>query len=220
MPDGKTMYNTQRGYPAVPSAALRGIAGNRFTEQAATVSDLIADAYRIRPLQIVGAPSWAGFEGEGYDIVAKGPGSTLLTSDNVRLMLRDVLSMRFRLKIHFAKADMPVYELNIAKGGSKMKQAALGPDGKPPTGTISFETTLYMISNFLDWPLVDKTGLSGIFFTKFDQGELLQERKALGGGVVPSVFTAVKDQLGLELKATKSPFDTLVIDDVQRPTEN
>ena len=102
-----------------------------------------------------------------------------------------------------------------------MKKAPPGPDGKSPQGAISMELIATMVSDFLDRPLVDQTGLDGYFLAKWNQGELINERKQTGGTqAAPSVFRAVQDQLGLELKAAKSPFDTFVIDRVERPSEN
>jgi uncharacterized protein (TIGR03435 family) len=221
MPDGKRFHVTSRGHPVTPPASLSGISGNRFTEQAATLSDLIMDAYRLREFQIAGGPRWVRFDGDAFDIQAKAEGDGQPTSEQVRLMLQTLLATRFRLKFHFEKRDAPVYQLVIAKSGSKMKQAAFGPDGKPPKGATYMVVLDNMVAQFLDRPLVDKTGLEGYFLTKWDQSELISEKRQTGGTqAAPSVFRTVQEQLGLELKATKSPFDTLVIDSVDKPSEN
>src|SRR5437868_2508281 len=92
MPDGKRFHVTGRGHPVIPPVSLRGIAGNRFTEEAATLSDLIMDAYRLREFQIAGGPRLVPFDGDAYDIQANAEGNVQPTSDQVRLMLQTLLA--------------------------------------------------------------------------------------------------------------------------------
>lgn len=213
---GRMLSVAKRGYAGPLPAELRGISGDSFEDLAASVADLIVDAYHIRPFQIFGLPKWADFEGEAYDLRAKVPAGVPASSDQVRRMLQATLASRFRLKAHRESRTIPVYELSVVKGGPKLKQAAAGM-----AGAIEFVSLTRLIEQFLDRPISDKTGLSGRFENRWSQDQLLQERRAAGGtGVVPSIFTAVKDQLGLELKAAKAPFEVLVIDSVERPSTN
>jgi uncharacterized protein (TIGR03435 family) len=71
----------------------------------------------------------------------------------------------------------------------------------------------------MDRPVVDKTGLTGYFDFKL---QFAPESPAADQPVSsdPSIFTAVQEQLGLKLEATKVPVDLLVIDSVQKPTAN
>jgi uncharacterized protein (TIGR03435 family) len=193
------------------------LAGNRFIENAATVSDLIVDAYHVQPYRVLGAPGWAGFEGEGYEIQATTTGAP--TADRVRLMLQSLLSDRFHLRLHRETRSIPVYELRIAKGGPKMT-ASPPVAGKKPPNITQMTTIVSMISGFLDRPLVDRTGLDGFFKHNWDENEVLRELRAGNSTAGPSVFTVVKDRLGLELKSVKSPFEVLVIDHVERPSPN
>lgn len=144
-------------------------------------------------------------------------------------MLQTALADRLKLKAHRDSRVMPVYELRIAKGGPKLRAAP--PDAKTkssekPGGPsiVGLPSLIRRIEQFLDRPLSDKTGLSGLVETYWDQGELERERRTAGvpgqNSLSPSIFTAVKEQLGLELKATNAPHDVLVIDSVQRPSVN
>jgi len=222
--DGKVFHVFGRSYAGAPAANLRGISGTRFREQVASVMDLIMDAYRVRLVQIAGAPKWATPDGDAFDIEAKAPGPEPLTPDRARLMLQTLLAERFRLRLHRETRELPVYELLVSKGGHKMKAVATGPDGKRPSGAVGMEQFGFVIGQYLDRPMVDKTGLTGLFLTKWDQRELDKERgadqQAHGSGVAPSVFGIVKDQLGLELKPAKDPFEILVIDSIQKPVAN
>ena len=95
-------------------------------------------------------------------------------------------------------------------------------------GGIPFGDFVRMLGDYLDRPVVDGTGLTGAFdlelqFTA-DRGAV--PGSAAPGGLtaarspdeIPSIFTAVQEQLGLRLEATKGPAEVLVIDRVERPT--
>jgi len=97
---------------------------------------------------------------------------------------------------------------------------------------------LNVLANQLDRPVRDMTGLSGRYDIILDfvlDPSVMQARRASMGGGPPSpemataedpsggatMFSALKEQLGLRLEARKGPIDLLVIDSVQKtPTEN
>jgi uncharacterized protein (TIGR03435 family) len=83
-------------------------------------------AYEIPPYQVEG-PDWIG--SAFYDIAAKMPEGTSPTQ--VRAMLRTLLSDRFGLKVHRETREVPVYALELAKGGLKMKELPPDPDLDP-----------------------------------------------------------------------------------------
>ena len=65
----------------------------------------------------------------------------------------------------------------------------------------------------LKWnPDLDSTGMM--------QGPSLGAGSAPPNTSGPSIFTAIQDQLGLKLKATKGPVEDLVIVDIEKPSEN
>jgi len=90
------------------------------------------------------------------------------------------------------------------------------------------------IAFFLDYPIVDKTGLSGFFDTnyvpKWDTARLDEERQEARPvnpvpgmavrGIAPSIFHEVEAEYGLTLKRVTAPSDSLVIVHVERPSEN
>ena len=86
----------------------------------------------------------------------------------------------------------------------------------------------FRLSTALDRPVVDLTGLKGgyDFTLKYTQDlpPGLNENSVINGATVdtsgPTVFAAVKQQLGLELKAQRGPVEVLVIDGAEKPTEN
>jgi uncharacterized protein (TIGR03435 family) len=192
---------------------------------------LIGLAYDVFDSQISGGPNW--LDTEKYDIQAKA-GSALKVW-RMRLMLQSLLAERFRLALHRETKEEPIYELVVAKGGPKIEPAAgAKTPGHLRVGTgqltgiaapISWLTQ--SLSGNLDRYVVDKTGLNGNYnFTLQwtpDMGQLPQQRPdalpppdASG----PSIFTALQEQLGLQLKSEKGPVETLVIDHAERPSAN
>lgn len=76
-------------------------------------------AYDVQSFQVSG-PSW--MDRERFDVIAKVPGGT--SREDVRVMLQNLLADRFRLKLHKETKEAPVYEMTVAKGGIRMKEAA------------------------------------------------------------------------------------------------
>lgn len=203
---------------------------------------LIGMAYGIRQDLISGQPGWVN--STGFDVSAKVAGEDVetlkkLNGDQRRAMLKPLLAERFSLKVHEETRTLPVYELEVAKGGPKMKQSApeaLGPDGKPDPkagGYISIapgrieakdfamETFVNNLAYAVERTVIDKTGMTG----KYDLDLKWTPEHQAGGDngtsdAPSSIFTAVQEQLGLRLQSTKGPVKTLVVDHAALPTEN
>jgi uncharacterized protein (TIGR03435 family) len=87
----------------------------------------IARAYNVSEDQdytILG-PDWLRFE--VFDIIAKFPPET--PPEQVRMMLQDLLADRFKLKLHHAVKEVPVYALVVGKNGAKLQESAPGTPG-------------------------------------------------------------------------------------------
>ncbi|MDT7817733.1 MAG: hypothetical protein QOJ42_7649 [Acidobacteriaceae bacterium] len=76
----------------------------------------------------------------------------------------------------------------------------------------------------LDRPVIDRTGLAGGFDLHLKWTADVPENAARSGTIAdptgPSIFTAVREQLGLKLESAKAPLEILVIDHVEQPSEN
>jgi uncharacterized protein (TIGR03435 family) len=161
-----------------------------------------------------------------------------------RRRLQSLLITRFHLQTHNMSKEGPVYALVIAKNGSKLR-AARGekPNNRGMTmrpGQLEGQgVPISFLAKYLSQQLsrivVDDTGLAGIYdFTLMwaPDERLSQMFKNAGaenegagnalpsGASGPSVFTAIQEQLGLKLKSKKAPVDVLVIDHVEKPSEN
>jgi uncharacterized protein (TIGR03435 family) len=197
-----------------------------------TVSMLIQYAYDITmPDQISGLPGWAA--GSPFDIETKMDEETLAEFRNLpldqqweqrRLMLQTVLADRFKLKSHREIKEQPVLELIIAKGGCKFKESTPGQSGRMMTGrgqiTLQAMPVVNLANNLTNETgriVVDKTGLTGNYDLTL---KWTPEEQSTADDSAPSVYTALDEQLGLKLVPGKGPVDIVVIDHIERPTEN
>jgi uncharacterized protein (TIGR03435 family) len=200
---------------------------------------LIREAFALEDDRILGAPAWV--KSSRFDIEAKVAESEIpavknMTVDQRKAMLRPLLQDRFDLKFHYESRTLPVYELVIGKGGSKMK--VFDPPGNPATNGlrltgrghlqaqgISMEVFVSDLSKEVSRTVLDKTGLTG----KYDFALEWQPDDALPiagndnglpqNSVDSSLFTAVQE-LGLKLEPRKEPLRVLVIDHVEPPSPN
>ncbi len=213
-----------------------GISGDTFHEEAASLADLVMDAYGVKRFQVTGLPAWGDTGRDVYDIAAKIRENPAPTLAQVRRMLQTLLSERFKLRIHRETKELPVYALVVAKNGPKLnatpdacRNGASGP-GAPAGGgatafLFSWERLPEMLTQFTDRPVIDRTGLDGHYCTPDGKEALLAVTTQLtpvgrGGDVGGlSIFTTI-EELGLKLEAEKGPVEILVIDGVERPSDN
>jgi len=199
------------------------------------VYDLIFRAYELKcPDQLIGLPRW-GYD-ESFDIEAKlGEAQAAVFQrlpERERLtqtapMLRAMLEERFSLRVHHETRILPVYELVVARSGFKLKQAE-GPENlynmttrnggiRTPRSPIGARF-IVGLSDAAGRIVVDKTGLTGWY--DIDLKWTPEGSQTTDPNAPPDLFTALEEQLGLKLVPTKAPVDVLVVDHVERPTEN
>ncbi len=210
---------------------------------------LIYQAYGITlDTQISGLPEWV--KTDHYIVSARADEDTaeawkkLSKQDLQRqqqLMLQAVFAERCQLKVRREVRELPVYDLMIAKGGLKMKEAA--PDEK---GSIALDTTSSYgasglgveytktmtahgvtskgltenLPSYAGRIIVDKTGLGDKRFDFELKWSSSQEAPADSGGTGPAIFKALEEQLGLKLKPAREPVDTFVVEHIERPSAN
>lgn len=190
----------------------------------ATLQYLIRSAYRMQGDQIIGGPAW--LSSDRFDIDAKTTGTEKIASEQFRAMLQNLLADRFHLRVHSETREMTVYALIPDRAGSKLREdtdgggsrfsTEMGSGKAVLTGTrVSMEQLTGYIGDKLGRVVLDKTGLKGNFDFTFEWDP---EQAADGAG--PSMFTGLREQMGLKLESTKAPVDVLVIDHVEKPSEN
>jgi uncharacterized protein (TIGR03435 family) len=196
--------------------------GNLFTTTNATVQKLIMMAYNIADWQLSGAPTW--LSSEGYDINAKPEHRA--SRDEIYSMVRTLLAERFKLMMHTETKELRSFALTLDKVDSKIKVNEIGgpPRVSESRGRAVFRNVpLTRLTNFLSVEVgravLDKTGLTGNYdFTL----EFVSSRGSLNPNSPsgPTIFQAVKDQLGMKLEQGKGNVDLFVIDHVEGPSEN
>ena len=204
-----------------------------FEASHVTVKAMVAFAYDVRDFYISGGPGWAG--GDRFDIVAKA--DTSATHAQMRVMMQTLLKERFKLAVRHETRDATVYQLVVAKGAPRLKESSLRAGGIRFLGRGHVEglgTAMTGLAGYLQTLLgdlvLDKTGLTASYDFKLtwvpDEAQAgkpgAQGVPATNGAEEsgPSIFTALQEQLGLKLEATKGPVETLVIERVEKPSEN
>jgi uncharacterized protein (TIGR03435 family) len=187
------------------------------------VERLIEWAYNVREFQVVGGPAWIR-EGR-FRFAVEATAGQPSTADQIRMMLQRLLADRFQLKLHRETRELSVYALVPGRNGPKLRESATAP--KNGKGAIdigkgellgrgaTMANFVEILTDNLDRPVLDKTGLTEHydFALHYDQSSLVDWR--LG----PALFALVQD-IGLRLEQRKAPFEVLVIDAVERPSEN
>jgi uncharacterized protein (TIGR03435 family) len=211
---------------------------NRFVAKYYTLKLLIAAAYNLSPKVISGGPAWC--ESDHFDILALTPGDARPSQPEQMAMLRTLLSERFKLSFHREDKEFSIYELEVAKTGPKLKEST-APASDPaqlistvyPSARIHLPAKNASMSDFtallqralLDRPVVDKTGLTGRYDFDLDWAP---DETQFGGEVpvapsdaqAPPFFTAIEQQIGLRLEATRGMVSALVIDHAEPPVAN
>jgi uncharacterized protein (TIGR03435 family) len=238
--------------PGGPGPHLVGFSNKpgspRMDMTGVTFKMLMAYAYAVRDFQIIGGPAW--ITSDQYDIQAKAEDGVILATTGMRdrnvpdpmaLRIQSLLDDRFKLKSHRETRDLPVYELALAKGGSKLKLSA---DQAPPqqggpaepgslftqrsssgwtmqaTG-VPLSSLMSALSELTGRPVVDRSELkAGLYDAKLQWTENGDPGPAAADSEQLSIFTALQQQLGLRLVSSKGPVQVLVIDTVQKPSEN
>jgi len=220
----------------------------RFTPGQLTITGMplravISFAY-IQEYRITGAPKWV--DSERFDIVAKVAGRG--SAQQVRVMLRTLLADRFKLDAHTETQEVPIFALVLAhpngKLGDHLRRTGPACTRAPAEKSVANcavalgagrmagrEATLGQLaaslSRVVERLVVDRTGRDGRFdfdleFTPPEGVRNPSESPDLlpADPDAPSIFTALEEQLGLKLDSTKGPVEVLVIDHVERPTED
>jgi uncharacterized protein (TIGR03435 family) len=229
-PDWEVVTVKARDRSDTNNAESMNMQGRQLVIANRTVEGMLAFAYGVQKVQIVGAPGW--IETERWDVhgLPDVPGHPSLRQ--TQSLIRKLLAERFGLKLHRETKELAVYAVTVAKGGEKMARSAGDPNGTPDEnersngGVVTMRMTNMSMSEFapdlgyfLGRPAVDQTGLTGRydFQLKWTADE---SRAPADGSAPPGLFTAIQEQIGLKLEPVKAQTEVLVVDAVERPSAN
>ncbi len=214
----------------------------------------------FQSVRLSGGPPWIRSFDARYDIDAVAPKGSIpegLTSKaremKTRLMLQTLLAERFKLKVISETKDLPAYVLVVGKNGpklqtSKREEKDCGEATAAPNDTgchvinggmgrgihakaVDIGDVVAFVENWADRPVIDQTGLAGLYEIDTEGWVPMRPRPARPDGdktaedlafADPTRLTLfqVFDRLGLKLEARKAPVETFVIDHIEKPTEN
>ena len=214
------------------------VRGRNLVTVNTTVADLIAFGYSVHPKQITAGPAW--IESDKYDLTVQPDVDGLPNERQLRSLIQQVLADRFHLTLHRDKKELSAYALILGKDGPKLTRSSGDPNGLPGLffrGLGVLPATNANMDNFadllqaavLDRPVVNKTGLTGRYDFTLKWTPEEGQFASLGARIPPpsgdpdappGLFTAIQEQLGLKLDAVKTPVEVLVLDRLEKPSEN
>ena len=229
--------------PTNPDVQGRGarVQDSNISLRNLTLTEIMRNVYDVHPNLLIGLPAWAS--SERYDITGKPDVPGQPNQDQLKIMLRKLLADRFQLKFHKDQRELPVFSLGVVKGGPKITRndakAETQNETKSETSGVIFrgpgsvllnnlsmdDFCRMLQSSALDRPVVNQTGLEGKFtFSLVWTPEQLvganQAPAALRADAPPDIYAALQQQLGLKVDATKLKVEVLVVDKVDKPSEN
>jgi uncharacterized protein (TIGR03435 family) len=212
--------------------------GKSYEAIGATLGVIMTVAYSVTPRQISGGPDWVNSDRWNIEAKAERSGS----SDELHDALARLLEDRFQLKLRRETRELPCHILTVDKKGSKLpahdaadllhdpfiggRDASGVPFVSAKNATMSYFA--FFLSRILDLNVIDRTGLADRYDVDLhfvpDPSAIRAnqppgaEPPPLPDG--PDIFTALREQLGLHLEKGKGPVEFLVIEHVQKPSEN
>jgi bla regulator protein blaR1 len=217
--------------------------GGRLHVRNNPMQNVIRNAYGVgQRFLLVGGPDW--IDSDRYDMEARAEGNP--SRDEMMRMLQALLEDRLKLQLHRETREVPVYDLTVAKGGPKLTAYTDGscinfdPNNPPPplapgqqprdgcgnnhisggrwtASKVDMGSVTGAISAIVRRKVIDKTALTGLFNVHM---ELPPDPLNATDPSAPSIFTLLEEQLGLKLESSKGPAEVLVIDRIERPSEN
>ena len=233
--------------PSTPPVVLRSDwtpvqPGGRFNTPSTTLTALILFAYEVRhwDVRLLGLPSWhtkrfavSAAAGEDFP-----PLASEANVEQVRLMVREMLADRFRLRLHTEMRQGTILRMSVKKGGSRLKAVAapVPPEqegriglsmgnagGRLVAKKVTLASLARSVGTLLRLEVLDETGSKGYYDFDFRwtaPPDAAPPTPGLGPEGQALFITAVSDEFGLRFSSERGPVQYWIVDHVEPPTEN
>jgi uncharacterized protein (TIGR03435 family) len=231
-------------------ASTVGFAGGRYTLVNGTAAQLIRSAYPAPINDLVGAPAWVTSDRFDVTAVASGnpprdalvPMLRAMLADRFKLIARYDIQERDTYSLVLARPDgrlgpdirlstIDCDAVSAANLAGRPVEGARPANGAPPCGLsagggilriggMPMAAVARTLAGAAGRVIVDKTGLTGAYELTLRYAGQAVNGTERPSEELPSIFTAVQEQLGLKLEADRAPLQLVVIDRIERPTED
>ena len=212
--------------------------GQRYVGSNVPLRLVIQVAYRLRNDQVIGGPGW--IDTDRWDINAQAERPS--TTEQLHIMLRNLLADRFELQFHRDTKERSIYALTVDKDGPRLTPHQQQSAGDPwidvaqeqpfhmkwSAKSVPMDYVAWRLGLALDRPVIDRTELKGGY--DFELSYTAQPPPEIPAGALlngqpidtsgPTVFEALRRQLGLKLESEKGPVEILIIDRAEKPAGN
>jgi uncharacterized protein (TIGR03435 family) len=206
----------------------RILPGGRFIATATTVRTLIRIAFLTDDDRISGTPGWIDSETFNIDAITVNH-TEVTTPQQFQQLILSLLEDRFQFRFHRVQKEGPVYWLELDKPGKTGPALRLSSSGSQPNMSTNSNGSKAAMSvskmSMVDIatglrhqagrPVEDHTGLKGTFDFRIEWAPEESPDSA-----DPSLFAVLREQLGLRLQPAKGTLETIVIDQIARPSAN
>jgi uncharacterized protein (TIGR03435 family) len=230
--------SAQNQRPALEAVSVKPARTNQFVPTVVnpqsfhTVMSLayaIEWAYEIQDYQLSGGPAWLRREYYEIEIKTAAP----VTKKELREAIQSVLAERFKLKLHREAREMPIYALTTGNFRTRLA-ASKGPCGEDgcidvapgvlSARNVNMSSIAATLSNMVDRPVIDETGLDGRYDLRLKFDPTFQKRfdgQTIANNATddPSIFAAFQD-LGLKLEPRRTAVETIVVDAAEKAEAN
>jgi uncharacterized protein (TIGR03435 family) len=227
--------STVKPSPTDARGRLYTMRGTQLMAINVSLVNLITFAYDLHERQVSGGPAWA--TSDKFEVVVKPDVPGQPNINQMKQLFRKVLAERFQLKFHTEKRELSVYaitspanlkqKLTASAPGQNLPNLIFPRPGLLPARNATLTDLAQVLQTaVLDRPVVNQTGIEGRYDFTLDwmpdefQFSSFGPLPQLPDTGKPNIFQAFQEQLGLKLESTRAPAEVMVVDKVEKASDN